>query len=79
MSGKWKSEKFVHWHVHVAWHIITALSFGIISGDMELSNFLKEEIQLEKDGKQAPEQIPGFTLSTDGATATLTKTKDGET
>ncbi|XP_072024818.1 complement component 1 Q subcomponent-binding protein, mitochondrial-like [Amphiura filiformis] len=48
-------------------------------GDKELSRFLEEEIKLEKDGKQAPEQIPGFSLSIDGASATLSKTKDGDT
>ncbi|XP_022105090.1 complement component 1 Q subcomponent-binding protein, mitochondrial-like [Acanthaster planci] len=50
-------------------------------GDEELAKFLKEEIQLEKDSRQFPDvpQIGDFQLSQEGAVATLTKKKDGET
>ncbi|XP_038059143.1 complement component 1 Q subcomponent-binding protein, mitochondrial-like [Patiria miniata] len=50
-------------------------------GDDELAKFLEDEIQLEKDSRQFPDvpKLPGFKLTQEGAIATLTKTKDGET
>lgn len=45
------------------------------TADKQLSNFLAEEIQIEKESQKNPKipTIAGFSVTTDGAEVTLTK------
>lgn len=61
----------------------TSFRFAHTSGDKELVEFLKDEIKLEKEGRDTAGKLPklkGFELSsTDGPNVILTKKSDKET
>ena len=57
--------------------------FSTISGDTELTEFLKEEMKFEQKNEISPGQLPtvkGFEVtSSNGTEVVLTKTSDQET